>query len=131
MIKIPIEVIHERKEKQYIFKTYNKANFIKLSSKKLYLFSIFIILIIINDSILISLFNRYNKKNKLFLNPFNKDSNYSPTNTTNIDFNDEFFQIPQVQNQIYDKNLDYIETISSEGGQIGNALIMLNNLIII
>lgn len=50
-------------------------------------------------------------------------------NKTNIDLNDEFFQIKEVQNQIYYKNLSYIETIAGERAKVGNALIMVNNLI--
>ena len=50
-------------------------------------------------------------------------------NNTNIDLNDEFFQIKEVQNQIYYKNLTYIETLAGDRAKVGNALIMLNNLI--
>lgn len=48
---------------------------------------------------------------------------------TNIDTNDEFFQIREVQEQIYNKNLIYVSTISGGKGFIGNALMMLNKLI--
>lgn len=50
-------------------------------------------------------------------------------NKTNIDLNDKFFQIRQVQKQIFNKNLTYINVICGGSGNIGNALIMLNNLI--
>ena len=46
-----------------------------------------------------------------------------------INFNYEFFYIPEVQKQIINNNLTNIETISGGSGNIGNALIMLNNLI--
>lgn len=48
---------------------------------------------------------------------------------TNINLNDEFFQLPEVQEQMYIKNLTSIETIAGGTGNIGNTLIMLNNLI--
>lgn len=48
---------------------------------------------------------------------------------TNIDINEKFFMVPLVANQIMKKNLSYIETIYGGKGNVGNALIMLNNLI--
>lgn len=48
---------------------------------------------------------------------------------TNINLNDEFFQLSEVQEQMYIKNLTSIETITGGIGNIGNTLIMLNNLI--
>ena len=48
---------------------------------------------------------------------------------TNIDLNDEFFQLQEVKEQIYKNNLTYITTISGGAGNVGNSLLMLNNLI--
>ena len=48
---------------------------------------------------------------------------------TNIDLNDDFFQIKEVQQQIDKNNLIYINTLSGGDGFVGNALIMLNKLI--
>jgi hypothetical protein len=48
---------------------------------------------------------------------------------TNIKYDDEIFQLAEVKEQIKKKNISYIETISGGFGNIGNALIMLNNLI--
>ena len=47
----------------------------------------------------------------------------------NIDLNDEFFQIKEVQEQIKSKNLTYINTIFGDRNKVGNALRTLNNLI--
>jgi hypothetical protein len=48
---------------------------------------------------------------------------------TNIEYDDDFFQIAEVKQQIRRKKISYIETISGGYGNIGNALIILNNLI--
>ena len=48
---------------------------------------------------------------------------------SNIDLNDEFFQIKEVQEQIKSKNLTYINTIFGDKNKVGNALTTLNNLI--
>ena len=47
----------------------------------------------------------------------------------NIYIYKEFFYIPLVQKQIIMNNLNNIETISGGQGNVGNALIVLNNLI--
>ena len=47
----------------------------------------------------------------------------------NIDLNDEFFQIKEVQEQIKSKNLTYINTIFGDKNKVGNTLTTLNNLI--
>ena len=49
----------------------------------------------------------------------------------NIDLNDEFFQINEVKKQLYFNNVTKVETISriGENMNIGNALIVLNNLL--
>ena len=50
-------------------------------------------------------------------------------NKTKTNLSDEFFQLSEVKEQMYIKNLTSIETITGGIGNIGNALIMLNNLI--
>lgn len=91
---------------------------------------IFLILLIflINDYLLIEFL--YPSKNKKY-HKIHKTDIEENTNErkTNINPDDEFFQIKKVKKQIEDKNLKYIETITGGGGSIGNALIMLNNLI--
>ena len=57
-----------------------------------------------------------------------KRNSFKYLNKTNINF-DEFFQVQEIKSQIYKKNLTLIETISGGKGKVGNALIMLNNLI--
>lgn len=47
----------------------------------------------------------------------------------NIDLNNEFFQIKEVQEQIKSKNLTYTNTIFGDRYKVGNALTILNNLI--
>ena len=69
-------------------------------------------------------------KNKPKIKPNNikkieNNSNIKP----NIDLNDEFFQIKEVQEQIKSKNLTYINTIFGDKNKVGNALTTLNNLI--
>ena len=69
-------------------------------------------------------------KNKPKIKPNNikkieNNSNIKP----NIDLNDEFFQIKEVQEQIKSKNLTYINTIFGDKNKVGNTLTTLNNLI--
>ena len=72
---------------------------------------------------------QYNKLIESFLNSEIKKTVWNFLNKTNIDFRDEFFQIREVQEQIYNKNITFIKTLSGGGGNIGNALIVLNNFI--
>ena len=48
---------------------------------------------------------------------------------SNIDSKYDFFQIKEVNDQIQKKNLTYIETLSGGYGNVGNVLIMINNMI--
>lgn len=97
-----------------------------------YLFGIPIlaIILIINDFFLLKyLENHQNASKDIYLENISmKDPNNS-MHKTQINFNDEFLQIKEIRQQIIKKNLTYIETISGGIGNIGNALIMLNNLI--
>lgn len=61
-------------------------------------------------------------RNKIIYNNINN-------NRTNINLSDEFFQIKSVLTQIKNNNLTYINTISGGKAKVGNALVMLNNLI--
>ena len=82
--------------------------------------------------------------NEYFLDKFGaKNNNYHPVelkknfdntndtqlNKSNIDYNNEFYKLKEVKLQILLKNLTNIETIAGGYGNVGNALIMLNNLI--
>ena len=82
--------------------------------------------IIIHYCILNDFFKNYQNK---FINKNIRTTSFGYLSKTNIDFSDEFFQIREVQEQIYKKNLTFIETISGGAGFVGNALIMLNGLI--
>ena len=48
---------------------------------------------------------------------------------SNIDYTDEFFNLKEVKMQIKAKKISKVETITGGYGHIGNALIMLNNLL--
>ena len=79
--------------------------------------------------ILITIINFYINKNKI--NKIDSFANFCQKKT-NIEYDDNFFQLREVKQQIKKKNLTYIETIANENGNIGNmgnALIILNNLI--
>ena len=65
-------------------------------------------------------------KNNHFLTESTTNDNRT---ITNIDFNDDFYNRKEVKEMISKKNLTNIETITGGHGHIGNALIMLNNLI--
>ena len=85
------------------------------------------ILIVIGITLIIIL----RKKAYLIINEKQIINNNNNSNKikSNIDLNDEFFKIKTVQEQINNKNLTYIRTISGGHGHVGNALKMLNNLI--
>ena len=91
---------------------------------RIFLLAIIILLLIllINDYYLTNFFKSYTKE-------IIKANYYQKTLKSDIYLNDEFFDINEVQKQIYFKKLDNIETISGVGGNIGNALIVLNNLL--
>ena len=99
--------------------------------KNLSFFYLFLILsiisiVIINDFILISLLKDKAEK----INSYDKKRNENiPLIKSNINVSDEFFQIPEVQEQIYKNKLTFIKTLSGGKGMLGNALIILNNLI--
>ena len=92
------------------FLTYSK-NFYKL----LCILLIFIIII-------------SNKNNSdIIFNIKNEEANNIPLIKSNINLSDEFFQIPEVLEQIYNNKLTYVKTLSGGHKKVGNALICLNN----
>ena len=103
----------------------------KYKNYRIYLLAIIILLLIllINDYLLVHCFKNYTKeiiKVNNYQQNLKKDSFLF---NSNIYLNDEFFDINEVQKQIYFKKINNIETLSGSGGNIGNALIILNNLI--
>ena len=86
----------------------------------------FICIFIMNDIILISIFKKNTKEIILNQEIENFEKIY---NESNINLSDEFFHIPEVIDQIKLKHLSYVTTIGGGKGKIGNALLMLNNLI--
>ena len=71
------------------------------------------------------------KKNK-FIKIYNL-GNYSVIKginlNSNIDPEYEFFKLKEVKEQIYKKNLTYVKSLSTGVANVGNALIILNNMI--
>lgn len=110
------------------FKTYTKYSK-KPSFQFCYIICSFSIILLINDFIFISIFKISLHKPKEII--LNKNIKYSDENITksNINFNNEFFQIKEVIEQIKKNNLKNVNTIFGGKGNIGNALLILNNLI--
>ena len=73
--------------------------------------------------------NQIKHQTSLILNDFIIKEKINSIKNNNINFNYEFFYIPEVQKQIINNNITNIETISGGAGNIGNSLIMLNHLI--
>ena len=121
------EEISEANSKDKFKIIYNVINNLKNSFNKKY-FLIFIKLIgilIANDIILV---NNLNKNSYLNINK-EVQTNDNCLIKSNIDLDHEFITMKSVQDQIHNKNLTSIQTISGGHGKIGNALLMLNNLI--
>ena len=103
-------------------------NFISIDSKLkrcynsyIFKFSGLMILFAINNFIIIILFKNPEKiKNNI---------SFDVLNHSNIDLNDDFFKLKDVQEKIKINNLTYIQTLFGERKKVGNALILLNNLI--
>ena len=86
------------------------------------LIKIFILkIIVINQFLYLAILSKYNIKKNSFVNFCQVK--------TNIDYNDDFFKLSFVKRNIKRKKIRYIETIAGGKGNLGNALIMLNNLI--
>ena len=92
-----------------------------------YVFKCLILLLIINNLILFIIIIK--NKPKIIQNNNEKKIGNNSIKKSNIDLNDEFFQIKEVQKQIKSKNLTYINTIFGDRNKVGNALMTLNNLI--
>ena len=115
-----------RNSKIYLFR---KINFRRCDLGFMKRKTIYIIIIII--VLIYEIIYKKIKKNKNFKlqNEEKRTKNNISLVVSKIDLTDEFFDIKSVKEQIKNKNLTYIETISGGHGKIGNALIMLNNLI--
>jgi len=108
---------------------FNKNPKKKEKHQKIFLIFLILIILLVNDYILASFFQKFTKE-LLKVNLSNKPSqNDNLIVNSNINFNDEFFQINEVQKQIYLNNITNIETLSGSNGNVGNALIVLNNLL--
>ena len=107
-------------------KVKRKHRFTPLKRKILYLI---VLSFIINGYIIFKLCLNHN------ILSFDKDKNYFHFNEynalskSNIDYNDEFFNLKEVKRQMHLKKLKKVQTITGGYGHIGNALIMLNNLL--
>ena len=97
------------------------------------LLKLFVFLLIIENTRVFNIITIFtfilNKFHELRVRIFLKEYINSIIIHTNIDLNEKFFVVPYVAEQIMKKNLSYIETIYGGKGNVGNALIMLNNLI--
>ena len=93
------------------------------------IFILLLLLILINDYILGIFFQKYTKEILKLKSNTNSSQNNNLLFNSDNGFNDEFFQINEVQKQIYFNNVTNIETISGSAWNLGNALIALNNLI--
>ena len=114
----------------------SKKNFIpeKLFNprKKIYFYGlIFIFLLFFTYviSLFIYLKIKFNKSQKSIITNEIKEINNTQSFKTNIDLNDEFFMAKEVRDTVLKNNMTKIETLAGGRGNIGNALIMLNNLI--
>ena len=93
------------------------------------IFYLILLLFIVNDFIILRFFLY---KNISFFDNVKKYfgfNEYNELNKSNIDYTDEFFQLKEVKRQIHLKKLYKVETITGGYGNIGNALMMLNNLL--
>ena len=94
---------------------------------KILLFILLIFIIIISNDIILIVFIK--KNSDIIFNIKNEEANNIPLIKSNINLSDEFFQIPEVREQIYNNKLSYVKTLSGGHSMIGNALICLNKLL--
>lgn len=113
--------------KDPIFNVNTRPNIKHFFLPNIKFYALIILVFIYNNLFLLTISKNKNIKNNESLLDIIKEE--IKKNKTNIDLNNEFFQKFDVKVQIYTKNSNYIETISGGSGNIGNALIMLNNLI--
>jgi len=92
---------------------------------------IFLILfiLIINGFTLLNFIFHINSFNFVTIKNYFHNNDNTKINKSNIDYTDEFFMLKEVKLQINSKNITNVDTITGGYGHIGNALIMLNNLI--
>ena len=111
-----------RNSKIYLFR---KINFRRCDLGFIKRITIFIIIIII--VLIYEIIYKKIKKNKIFMlqKEVKRTKNDISLAVSKMDLSDEFFNIKSVKEQIKNKNLTYIETISGGYGNVGNALIML------
>jgi len=121
------------KNEDYKF-IHSKLNFKSLGaflnySKNLYilLFLLLVFIIIISNDIILIAFIKNNSD--IIFNIKNEEANNIPIIKSNINSTNEFFQIPEVREQLYNNKLAYVKTLSGGHGNIGNALICLNKLL--
>ena len=101
----------------------------KLPGKNISVIFLILSAFIINDYIKLKLncnINKFNfRNNKAYFHSNENDT----INKSNIDYIDDFFKLKEVQLQIHLKNLTNVDTIAGGYGHVGNALMMLNNLL--
>lgn len=119
-----IKSLNEYIKNDFLFSNNNNNSNIKIY----FLLILIIINIIVNDFILVSILKSLQNSTINIISK--KDKNYEVKETpSNIDPKYEFFQIKEVNAQINQKKLTYVETLSGGNGRVGNCLIILNNLI--
>ena len=115
----------------------SKCKFKKSNPPRKIFFFLLIVLILIfidNNIFFLTFFkiDLYKNNKDYIFDKTPKKNNFTQIRESNIDLNDEFFKMREVQVKINKStNLTYINTLSGGYGNIGNALKMLNNLIII
>jgi len=89
---------------------------------------IFLIFILIVNDIIFVIFLQQNQKLIINREPPKIDNNRNKRES-NFDLSDEFFSLKSVKEKINKTNITFIQTLSGGYGHVGNALLMLNNLI--
>ena len=107
----------------------NKFNSLKKNKLFKFLIIVLIIINLINNLKLSFSRDKYKELQNFIFKKGTQAKFLELLNKSNIDTDKEFFQITQVRQQIYRKNINYVDTISGGKGNVGNALIMLNKLI--
>ena len=96
---------------------HSKFNFNSLGAFLTYTKNFYILIVFIKNN------------SDIIFNIKNEEANNIPLIKSNINLSDEFFQIPEVREQIYNNKLTYIKTLSGGHRKTGNALICLNKLL--
>ena len=90
---------------------------------------IFCLLLLYIDIYYINLFHTPQNINNKLIEIEHKKEYLVRTFNSNIYLKNDFFSLKEVKKQIYDKNLTKIITIFATYNKVGNALVILNNLI--